>query len=173
MPTPPAPSTHQVACGEVLADSIAAKSGMSIAQFYETNLRGPLQFENTDWGGGRFLSFAGNVSTTCRDGARLGHLWANHGRWNSQQLISEQYFTEATTAAFPMANSGYGYNFWLNIAFSRARRVGLSFAAIGANEQYIVIIPELQLVVTSYGNDPDNQMGSGPTVIGGVLGALL
>jgi hypothetical protein len=36
-----------------------------------------------------------------------------------------------------------------------------------------VIIPELQLVVTSYGSDPDHQMGSGPTVIGGVLGALL
>jgi len=156
-----------------LAKAIANKSGVSITEFFEESLKGPLAFQDIDWGGGRFISFAGNVSTTCRDGARLGHLWANGGRWNGQQLISEAYYNEATTAAFPMANSGYGYNFWLNVAFSRTRRVGKSFAAMGANGQYIVIVPELQLVVTSYGNDPEGQMAGAPSLISGVLDAML
>ena len=156
-----------------LANAIATKSGKSIGQFFEQHLKGPLEMQDIDWGGGRFVSFAGNVSTTCRDGARLGHLWANRGSWKGQKLISDQYFQEATTAAFPMANAGYGYNFWLNVAYSRARRVGLSFAAMGANGQYIVIIPELQLVVTSYGNDPQGQMSGAPSLISGVLEALL
>jgi CubicO group peptidase (beta-lactamase class C family) len=156
-----------------LANAIANKSGMSIGQFYESNLKGPLAFQDIDWGGGRFMSFAGNVSTTCRDGARLGHLWGNGGRWNGQQLISDAYYNEATTAAFPMANAGYGYNFWLNVAFSRSRRIEKSFAAMGANGQYIVVIPELQLVVTSYGNDPDGQMGGAPSLISGVLDSML
>ena len=142
-------------------------------QFFDKNLKTPLSFQDIDWGGGRFISFAGNVSTTCRDGARLGHLWANGGRWNGQQLISDAYYNEATSAAFPMANAGYGCNFWLNIARSRTRRVSKSFAAMGANGQYIVIIPELQLVVTSYGNDPDGQMGGAPGLISGVLDAML
>jgi CubicO group peptidase (beta-lactamase class C family) len=156
-----------------LANAIANKSGMTTGQFYEKNLKSPLQFQDIDWGGGRFLSFAGNVSTTCRDGARLGHLWANHGVWNGQRLISEAYFSEATSAPFPMANSGYGYNFWLNLAYSRTKPVGLSFGAIGANGQYIIIIPSMQLVITSYGNDPDGQMSGGPGLAGGVLNALL
>jgi CubicO group peptidase (beta-lactamase class C family) len=156
-----------------LANAIAAKSGMTIAQFFEKNLKAPLEFQDIDWGGGRFISFAGNVSTTCRDGARLGHLWVNNGVWKGQKLISDMYFNEATTAAFPMANSGYGYNFWLNIAFSRTKRISKSFAAMGANGQYIVIIPELQLVVTSYGNDPDGQMSGAPSLTSGVLDAML
>lgn len=156
-----------------LADAIAAKSGMSIGEFYERNLRAPLEMQDIDWGGGRFISFAGNVSTTCRDGARLGHLWAMGGRWKDQQLIADQYYNEATMAPFPMANASYGYNFWLNIAFSRTVRVSKSFAAMGANGQYIVIIPELQLVVTSYGDDPEGQMGGAPSLISGVLDAML
>jgi CubicO group peptidase (beta-lactamase class C family) len=156
-----------------LANAITAKSGMPVAQFFEKNLRAPLEMQDIDWGGGRFISFAGNVSTTCRDGARLGHLWANNGTWKGQRLISEQYYNEATSAPFPMANAGYGYNFWLNVAFSRTKRVSKSFAAIGANAQYIVIIPELQLVITSYGNDPDDMMSGGPSIAGGVLDAML
>jgi CubicO group peptidase (beta-lactamase class C family) len=156
-----------------LANAIAAKSGMTVAQFFEKNLRAPLEMQDIDWGGGRFISFAGNVSTTCRDGARLGHLWANNGTWKGQRLISEQYYNEATSAPFPTANAGYGYNFWLNVAYSRTKRVMKSFAAIGANAQYIVIIPELQLVITSYGNDPDDMMSGGPSIAGGVLDAML
>ncbi len=156
-----------------LANAIAGKSGMTVGQFFEQNLKQPLEMQDIDWGGGRFLSFAGNVSTTCRDGARLGHLWANNGRWKDKQLISEQYVNEATMAGFPMANAGYGYNFWLNIAYSRTKRVSKSFAAMGANGQYIVIVPELQLVVTSYGNDPSGQMSGAPNLAGGVLDAML
>jgi CubicO group peptidase (beta-lactamase class C family) len=156
-----------------LANAIAAKSGMTVAQFFEKNLRAPLEMQDIDWGGGRFISFAGNVSTTCRDGARLGHLWANNGTWKGQRLISEQYYAEATSAPFPVANAGYGYNFWLNVAYSRTKRVMKSFAAIGANAQYIVIIPELQLVITSYGNDPEDMMSGGPSIASGVLDAML
>jgi CubicO group peptidase (beta-lactamase class C family) len=175
--TAPPGETFDYGMGQMLlgnlANAIANKSGMSIAQFFDKNLKAPLELQDIDWGGGRFLSFAGNVSTTCRDGARLGHLWANGGRWNGQQLISEAYYNEATSAAFPSANAGYGYNFWLNVAFSRTRRVEKSFAAMGANGQYIVIIPELQLVVTSYGDDPEGQMDGAPSLISGVLDALL
>jgi hypothetical protein len=38
-------------------------------------------------------------------------VWVNRGNWKGQKLISDAYFNEATTAAFPMANAGYGYNF--------------------------------------------------------------
>jgi hypothetical protein len=36
-----------------------------------------------------------------------------------------------------------------------------------------VIIPELQLVITSCGNDPDDKMNGEPSIAGGVLDAML
>ena len=46
------------------------------------------------------------------DMARFGLLFLNNGKWNSQQLLSEAWISEATAPSAP--NPNYGYMWWLN-----------------------------------------------------------
>lgn len=55
-------------------------------------------------GGGMFIN--------TEDMARFGLLLMNNGKWNDQQLISEELITEAMQASAP--NPNYGYMWWLN-----------------------------------------------------------
>lgn len=57
------------------------------------------------WGGGMFIN--------AWDMARFGLLTLHRGRWNGQQLLSDSFFTMATTPA--PAKPDYGFmNFFLN-----------------------------------------------------------
>ncbi len=63
------------------------------------------------WGGGMFIS--------ARDLARFGYLFLRNGKWNDQQIISEEWIGMARSPG--SANPGYGFmNWFLNEPFERA-----------------------------------------------------
>lgn len=95
---------------------------------------------------------------TARDFARFGLLYYNNGKWNSEQLLPENWVKEATQPydADPLRN--YGYQFWLNgfTDSTRTRRIFPSapadlFYAAGYGGQYIFIIPSKKLVIVRLG----------------------
>jgi CubicO group peptidase (beta-lactamase class C family) len=107
-----------------------------------------------------------NVLASCRDHARLGYLYLHGGRWATEQVVSPGWVTESLTPSQPM-NRAYGYLWWLNgetpalDAMSEAwpsRMVPFAppdlFAARGFGNQFIDVIPSLDLVVVRFGPDP-------------------
>jgi len=114
-------------------------------------------FLETDWNGDFVMS--SQVWTTARDLARLGLLYLNNGEWNGEQLLPDDWAAFVATPAAdqppPRANGsprpGYGAQFWL---FDESW--GLpdgTYAAMGNRGQYLVIIPQRNMLVIRRGFD--------------------
>lgn len=81
--------------------------------------------------------------SNARDFARIGKLILNSGKWNGKQIISKDYIMAATKG---QVASDYGYQWWLE-------RVGKHriIAAEGFSGQYILIIPDENMIVVRLG----------------------
>ena len=90
-------------------------TGMDVADYAEQHLFEPLGMSSS-YGrdvAGNPVTYA-NVSASCRDLARFGHLYLHGGRWsNDQQIVTEAWVKESTQPSTPL-NSAYGYMWWLN-----------------------------------------------------------
>ena len=114
-------------------------------------------FPETDGNGDFILS--SQVWTTARDLARLGLLYLNDGVWEGTRILPEGWAEYVTTPApdqpRPRADRtprpGYGAQFWL---FDESW--GLpdgTYAAMGNRGQYLVIVPERNILVIRRGFD--------------------
>lgn len=107
-----------------------------------------------------------NVLATCRDHARLGYLYLRGGKWKTEQVVSSAWVKASTTPS-QSTNRAYGYLWWLNgqtpamdamkgpypgqmIAGAPADL----FAARGFGNQFIDVIPSLDMIVVRFGADP-------------------
>ena len=87
------------------------------------------------------------------DHARLGLLFARKGKWNGEQLISEQWVKSVRTPA--AANASYGYMWWLNAGDRSWEGVpGDVYYAAGFGGNFIVIDEERDLVVVTRWLEP-------------------
>jgi len=140
--------------GDVLTTAITPLH-ISLERFMDSLFFQPLQIKNYNWyyknfkkqpelGGGLFLA--------PRDMIKLGQLVLNKGKWNGQQIISENWITEATKEHFHFNKrhwgelDGYGYLFWQRTLVSNGESFS-SIIALGYGGQYIVIIPALHTVI--------------------------
>lgn len=90
------------------------------------------------WGGGMFIS--------TRDMARFGELFARNGRWNDEQLISEDWIKALRVPC--EVKKDYGYMWWLNTDGAQATKAPeSSFCANGFGGNYIFVDTEHDLVV--------------------------
>jgi CubicO group peptidase (beta-lactamase class C family) len=107
-----------------------------------------------------------NVLATCRDHARFGYLYLHGGEWAGETVVSPQWVT-ATIAPGQTMNRAYGYLWWLNgetpaiDAMNQAwpgRMVPFAptdmFAVRGFGNQFIDVIPSLDMIVVRMGPDP-------------------
>lgn len=74
------------------------------------------------------------------DAVKLGQLYLNKGKWNGEQLISEEWCTEATKRQSDGGKYGYGYQCWME------DRPG-SFAFNGLFGQNVICLPDLDMIV--------------------------
>lgn len=118
----------------------------------------------TDWNGDFILS--SQVWTTARDLARLGLLYLNDGVWGDERILPEGWAAFVATPAAdqpgPRANGdpnpGYGGQWWLY-----DESWGLpngSYAARGNRGQYLMIIPERNILIVRRGFDSNQPGGS-------------
>ncbi len=82
---------------------------------------------------------------TPRDMARLGYLYLNDGMWDGEQLVPAAYVAASTRRHSSDGFMGYGYQWWVSSA--------VDFRAIGAGGQYIIVRPDVDLVVV-FTSDP-------------------
>lgn len=90
---------------------------------------------------------------TARDFARIGRLLLHQGTWNEKQLLSPEWVKASLEpVGVPDVNGktveNYGFQWWL--APQRVRP--WHFSARGMRGQYIVVLPEEELVVVRFGS---------------------
>lgn len=108
---------------------------------------GFIQFGNNPSNG---APLADSPSSSIRDQAKLGWLWANNGVWNGKVLINPE-FIAAGSKPGAGSRATYGYLWWIQNE--------LQYSAIGGiAECYVDIMPSRQLVIAVMG---DTSMGQG------------
>jgi CubicO group peptidase (beta-lactamase class C family) len=92
--------------------------------------------------------------SNAQDFARIGQLYLNKGLWNNQRIITEKYIDESTNAAYTLKDDKnkpvdfYGYQIWTD--FYKEMDV---FYARGIQGQFIIMIPDRQLVIVRLGHE--------------------
>ncbi len=107
----------------------------------------------TDWQG-NFI-FSSQVWTTPRDLGRLGMLYLNDGVWQGERILPQGWsaFVATPAPAQPTGRGGIGYGaqFWL-FGPEQGLPEG-SYAAMGNRGQYVMIVPERDIVIVRRGFD--------------------
>jgi CubicO group peptidase (beta-lactamase class C family) len=113
---------------------------------------------------------------TARDMARFGLLFLRNGVWNGKPIIPEEWIKASTTSYSDAGSAGsYGYMWWVAVGGKHLPLVKLSdgsYSARGYNGHFIVVIPDMDLVVVHRVNtDIDNMVTD--TEFGILLGLIL
>lgn len=160
-------------CLEALGAVLAQKSGLSVPDFAQKYLYGPLDFQNNYWlkvTNNGLADIAGSIFLRPRDMAKLGELFLERGKWKGQQVVSEKWLEESTQPRISLPENNplggnslgfqdYGYLWWLGQMPSPKGKVRI-LAAAGLGGQYIFVVPDWELVcVLTCGNYAQDDMG--------------
>lgn len=149
-----------------LMDIVTASTGRDFRDYFNDKLRTRIGMEG-QWNFGAIFKI---YHSDTRSMARFGLLALNKGKWAGQQVVSEDFFTESTRSSQPM-NPSYGFMWWLNgkaslmLPGSQAVRTGPlipnapsdTYAALGADDQKIYVVPSRQMVVIRMGEAAEPQ----------------
>lgn len=85
------------------------------------------------------------------DMAKLGKLYLDGGKWQGEQLVSEQWIQAAATLQFKRStgSADYGYQWWVRTFGEKDYD---AFFAQGHAGQYIFVVPEIHLIVVFTSN---------------------
>jgi len=112
-----------------------------------------------------------------RDLAQVGQLMLQKGRWNDVQIIPEKWVHESTQSYSDAGSrGGYGYMWWVAVDGELFPHVSLpdgSYAARGHRGQYLVVIPEWELVVCHRVNTFKDGTRVSSSNFGKVLGLIV
>jgi CubicO group peptidase (beta-lactamase class C family) len=143
----------------LIAEIISQAAGMTIDKFAEQYLFTPMGIVNVSWGhtsNKEIISSGKRLYMTSRDIAKIGLLVLNNGKWNEKQLISKKWIEEATTPKTKITGVNYGY-FWWNIPFKVNEKMIISKTATGNGGQYIMVLPELDMIAVFTGGAYNSQ----------------
>ena len=143
----------------VLAEIISQASGMTIDQFAKKYLFNPLGISNVSWNhtsNKEVIPSGKRLYMTSRDMAKIGQLILNNGKWNKKQVVSEKWIEESTTPKTKITGIDYSYLWW-NIPFKVNEIAILSKTATGNGGQYIMVLPELDMVAVFTGGAYNSQ----------------
>ncbi len=149
------PGTHFLynTMGSYVLSSIVTKvTGQTALDYLKPRVFGPLGIENPRWDSSSEGNSLGGYGLYLRteDIAKFGQLILQKGKWNRKQLIARKWIEQATSKQIanesedhakigPDWIEGYGFQFW------RCRHN--AFRADGAGGQFIVVLPDQDVVV--------------------------
>lgn len=156
----------------VLQNVVAASSGQTWDAFFNANIKNKIGMTGL-W---TQLDALSVYYSTTRSMARFGLLALNSGKWESQQVIPEAYFNDATHTSQNI-NKSYGYLWWINgessyhLPQTQVEFPGSvipsgpddMFMALGKNDQKIYVVPSKKMVIVRMGDaaDESNWASSG------------
>lgn len=90
------------------------------------------------------------IASNTQDFAKIGQLFSQNGQWNGEQIIKPTFIEIATKTRFE--GSPYGYGFW--ISDYKDKHI---FSMRGILGQYVISIPEDDLVIVRLGHKRDEE----------------
>jgi CubicO group peptidase (beta-lactamase class C family) len=135
---------------QLLGMVIQKASGKSLASYLSESFWQPMgASENALWQlddeNNRLAKAFCCISSNARDFARFGKLYKDHGLWKGQRILDSAYVAKATTSRFK--GEPYGYGFWISDYMGKH-----IFAMRGILGQYVITIPEDNLIVVRLGH---------------------
>tara|TARA_R110002012_G_scaffold321930_1_gene552446 strand:- start:27388 stop:28458 length:1071 start_codon:yes stop_codon:yes gene_type:complete len=150
-----------------LTDVVANAGNDSFETYFNEKIKTKIGMDGF-WSFGTIFTI---YHSTPRSMARFGLLALNKGKWNNEQVINESFFNESI-AASQNINPSYGYFWWLNGKMSfmvpgeqtvyQGNLIPNApvdmYAAMGAKDQRIYVVPSKKMVIIRMGNasDPAN-----------------
>jgi hypothetical protein len=140
----------------VLGAIVEEATGRDLLLFAREALFDPIGIGDVYWehmADGRYES-GGSLHMTPRDMARLGYLMLHQGRWDGKRILSANWVARSTTAYYQADGPvGYGYQWWI-----LPEEQG--FAALGALQQRIYILPKADMVAVFTANLSESSLYS-------------
>jgi CubicO group peptidase (beta-lactamase class C family) len=159
---------YQSGATQLLAFALENATGKHVAEYLSEKLWKPLNAVHAaqwslDHVDGEEKSFC-CIYSNARDFARLGKLMINHGNWNGKQIVSAKYVEEAIKPAPLLEEDGkpnerYGFQWWMLPEY----RGHYIFYMRGLNGQYVICVPDMNMIVVRLGEIRDTSGSPHPT----------
>ena len=147
-----------------LTDVVNKASNKPFETYFNEKLKSKIGMEGFWNFGTIFTIYHSNTKSM----ARFGLLALNKGKWNNEQIINESYFNESVSTSQSI-NPSYGYLWWLNgktsFMIPNEQNVYQGFlvpnapadmyAAMGAKDQRIYVIPSKKMAIIRMGDASD------------------
>ena len=157
--------TYNSSTSHLLAAILTKTTETNTLDFGRKNLFEPLGITSALWHtdpqGNHIGGFG--LSLPARDLAKIGFLYLNNGYWDGKSIVPENWVKESTGQKIQgyghpvYGRFGYGYQWWVKEVDGCK-----GFRAWGRRGQFIVVVPELDLVIAVTSN---SQMPNPPTSI--------
>lgn len=150
-----------------LTDVVAKASDQSFENYFNEKIKNKIGMDGY-WNFGTIFTI---YHSTTKSMARFGLLALNNGKWKDEQIINEAFFKQSISTSQNI-NPSYGYLWWLNgkssfmIPGEQTVFQGYlvpnapadMYAAMGAKDQRIYVIPSKKMVVIRMGeaSNPTN-----------------
>jgi CubicO group peptidase (beta-lactamase class C family) len=140
---------HLLIMASGLSVIINTTTKIKTREFAEKNLFTPLGISEIDWEKspqGIDVGY-GRMWLKPHDMAKIGWLYLNKGRWGKKQLVSSSWVEKSTRGHIEAKPAlQYGYQWWVDDDGN--------YSAIGYSGQYIMVAPEMNMVVVFTGGLP-------------------
>lgn len=155
MATPPGERAVYCSASPNLALGMVGKTtGESPMAVFDRLIGAPMQIKRYGWA----FDPAGNpygggaVWMLPRDFMKFGQLMLDGGSWKGRRILSRDFAERATSRLYHLRNLYYGYLWW-GIDYPYKDRVVSAYYAVGNGGQSVMVVPELDLVVATYGGN--------------------
>ena len=141
---------------------VAEASKQKIPEFSSRYLFAPLGISHARWDSfdqQRQTDTGGHLHMRPRDMAKVGQLVLQKGMWDGEQIVSSAWIARSTGKHTMMGKSDqYGYLWWIRKITTVTRSYDAVYAQ-GNGGQYIIVIPELDMVAVFTGENYNNSGG--------------
>lgn len=154
----------------VLGEAFQRLTGRHVFEALAEDLAAPLGFQDFDTARQRIMGYEGQSSylayhmfLSARDMARAGLVMVRGGRWGTAQIVPGDWVGESTRSHVPAARmsnaypgiAGYGCLWWVpEVPPGKPWWTG-AFMAVGHFGQYILGLPEIDMVIVHRRAVPD------------------
>lgn len=157
LPMTAEPGTHasySAATINLVGPIVERSSRMWLPEFIFEHFARPLDIEHyhVPLGQNGDAYMAGGMLMRPRDFMKLGQLFLSNGRWRGRVVLDSSFVAAATTTHSKMGPGDYGYGWWLRDAHVGSRTFR-TYRAAGNGGQLVIVIPDLDMVVTFVGGN--------------------
>jgi CubicO group peptidase (beta-lactamase class C family) len=135
-------------------------TGEPVMETFDRLLGSPMKFKTYAWpldpaghpyGGG-------GVQLLPRDFMKMGQLMLGGGMWKGRRILSRDFVARASSPLHDLSKIQYGYLWW-SINYPYKDRTVRAFFAGGNGGQGIMVVPDLDLVIATYGGSYSDRGG--------------